>query len=354
MTDKIILSKQFEELLKDTMRLVQLTHKTYGRRVAAVEEPRLRLLAAQRSVYALALEALHRKTSLAEAAAADFTHETLDYDPIYSGRSEWVLLPPLDHPEEPGRCLVSGTGLTHLASARNRQAMHAKTAAPGQATVTDSMRMFDWGVEGGKPRPGEIGVQPEWFYKGCGTVLRGHNEPLDVPVYAGDGGEEPEVVGLYAIGPDGSPWRLGLTPGNEFSDHVMERKNYLYLAPSKLRSASIGPELAIGSGFGDVRGRVSVERGGKMIWSASIASGEENMSHSLANLEHHHFKYEAHRRPGDIHVHYFGADAFSFGAGVALQDGDWMAVEWQGLGRALRNPMRLAPRGDTLVRVENL
>ena len=62
------------------------------------------------------------------------------------------------------------------------------------------------------------------------------------------------------------------------------------------------------------------------------------MCHSLANMEHHHFKFEAHRRPGDIHVHFFGADAFSFGEGVQLADGDWMQVRFDGFGKPLRNP----------------
>ena len=76
------------------------------------------------------------------------------------------------------------------------------------------------------------------------------------------------------------------------------------------------------------------------------------MSHTLANLEHHHFKYEAHRRPGDAHVHFFGADAFSFGEGVTLQDGDEMIIEFAGFGRALRNPVRIEPRGETLIAVK--
>ena len=50
-------------------------------------------------------------------------------------------LPAIDHPDEPARCLVSGTGLTHLGSARNRQSMHAST----DADLTDSMKMFRWG-----------------------------------------------------------------------------------------------------------------------------------------------------------------------------------------------------------------
>ena len=38
--------------------------------------------------------------------------------------------------------------------------------------MTDSMRMFQWGVEGGRPAEGEIGIAPEWFYKGNGSMLR--------------------------------------------------------------------------------------------------------------------------------------------------------------------------------------
>jgi hypothetical protein len=68
------------------------------------------------------------------------------------------------------------------------------------------------------------------------------------------------------------------------------------------------------------------------------------MCHTLANLEHHHFKHDCHRRPGDVHVHFFGADALSFGDGVTLRDGDVMVVQFDGFGRALRNPLRVAPQ----------
>ena len=76
------------------------------------------------------------------------------------------------------------------------------------------------------------------------------------------------------------------------------------------------------------------------------------MCHSLANLEHHHFKFEAHRRPGDVHVHYFGAGALSFGAGVQLADGDVMEIHFEGFGRALRNPVRIAARSQKVVEVK--
>jgi len=334
------------------LNLVQLRHKKQGRRIALVSDPKLRLLESYASIYALAWAAIGSKIELSVLANRDLSGEELDYDSAYAGDSDWQILPAFDHPEEPARCLVSGTGLTHKASAARRAAMHEKEGGP--KVITDSMRMFQWGLEGGHPAYGTIGVQPEWFYKGSGTILRGHGKPLGVPPYANDGGEEPEVAGAYLIDPSGNPWRVGLTIGNEFSDHKMEAKNYLYLAPAKLRTCSIGPELVVGAPFDNVPGAVCIERVGRVIWTAEIATGEANMSHSLANLEYHHFKYAAHRRPGDAHIHFFGADAFSFGDKVELRDGDMMVVEWQGFGRALRNPIRVDQSSEPYVCVQEM
>jgi hypothetical protein len=226
--------------------------------------------------------------------------------------------------------------------------MHTEAQAK---PITDSMRMYEWGVEGGRPAEGQIGVPPEWFYKGTGAILRGHGEPLNVPWFADDGGEEPEIAGAYVIDWSGQPRRVGFSIANEFSDHVMERKNYLYLAPSKLRNCSIGPELVLDAGFTDVRGQVRVLRGSDTVWSKDLASGESNMCHSLANMEHHHFKYLAHRQPGDVHIHFFGAGAFSFGAGIKLQEGDVMEVAFDGFGRPLRNPLSIEKCEPALVKV---
>ncbi len=327
------------------MRLVQLHHPVDGRRVALVDEPTLRLLSYE-SVYALATEALSAGRRLTEEAERSVTPDSLDYDEVYDGHAEWRLLPAFDHPGEPARCLITGTGLTHLASAANRQAMHAAGAAP-----TDSMRMYQWGLEGGRPDPGEIGVAPEWFYKGHGPILRAHGEPLTVTVFSGDGGDEGEVAGLYLIDGTGAPRRVGMAQGNEFSDHVTEKKNYLYLAPSKLRCCSLGPELVVDPDFGSVPGVVKIWRGQSMVWSKEIATGDKRMSHTLGNLEHHHFKFPEHRRPGDVHVHFFGADAFSFGEQIHLEAGDVMEVAFQGFGRALRNPLAMETGENTLVTV---
>jgi hypothetical protein len=74
------------------------------------------------------------------------------------------------------------------------------------------------------------------------------------------------------------------------------------------------------------------------------------MCHTLANLEHHHFKYPAHRRPGDAHVYFFGADAFSFGDNVKVKKGDVMEIELEGFGRALRNPVMVLRKNPDMSR----
>lgn len=299
-----------------------------------VDEGRLRLLGGCDSVYALAQAALASDVRLADAVRECVSADEIDYDPVYRSESpEWRLLPPFTHPE-PARLMVSGTGLTHKASAKTRQAMHAKPEE-----LSDSIRMYLDGLKGGRPEAGQVGVAPEWFYKGCGRTLRAHGEPLEIPGFACDGGEEAEIAGVYLIDAVGAPRRVGMVAGNEFSDHALEKQNYLYLAHSKLRTCAIGPELVVEPRFEDVRGTVSIERAGAVVWCQQVASGEANMSHSLANLEHYHFQYDAHRRPGDGHVHFFGADALSFGAGIRLEDGDVMVVAFEEFGRPLRNPV---------------
>ena len=319
-------------------RIVQLTDGP-RRRVALVDEPHLRLLEDTVSTHALASTAMDMGRALSELVAHRATGEVIDYDEVYEGRSAWKLLPPIDHPVEPARCLVSGTGLTHLGSAKDRDAMH--DAQQSEKAPTDSIRMFRDGLAGGKPPAGVVGVPPEWFYKGGGTMLRGHGEALVVPGFAEDGGEEAEIAGCYIVDREGTPRRVGFTTGNEFSDHVFERRNYLNLAGSKLRTAAIGPELRLTPEFESIQGEVRIERDGESIWSRAIASGEAEMSHSLRNIEHHHFKFSAHRRPGDVHVHFFGAHSLSFGAGIALVDGDVMWIRFEGFGRALRNVVRV-------------
>lgn len=335
------------------MRLIQLHHPVKGRRIAKVDEPQLTLISDHyESCYSLFKEIIENDRSATKFIGSQLTEHRLEYDPIYKGATEWIILPAFDHPDNPLACMLSGTGLTHKASAENRQKMHEKLAS--EENVTDSMEMYLWGEEGGKPEDGEIGMQPEWFYKGNGYALKGYREPLEVPPYADDGGEEPEIAGIYYIAKNGRPFRIGFAVANEFSDHVMEKKNYLYLAPSKLRTPAIGPELILDSDFQNIPGNVSVERNGRKIWSKEIKSGEQNMAHSLANLEYHHFKYKQHRIPGTVHIHFFGADAFSFGEGIQLQDGDLMKVAFKGFGRPLFNPVQFVTEQEKFMAVNTL
>jgi len=257
------------------------------------------------------------------------------------------ILAPIDH-EDPAHLMMSGTGLTHLGSAESRDKMHQTQAA---AALTDSMRIFQEGLTGGKPSAGQTGVQPEWFYKGDGSSLVHPEQALILPSYAQDGGEEPELAGIYLIGPDGTPFRLGICLANEFSDHVTERHNYLWLAHSKLRQAALGPELLVGTPPAHVAGVSRIHRGNAVLWEKPFVSGERNMSHSLANLEFHHFKYRQFRRPGDIHVHFFGTATLSYRDGVQTRQGDLFEIEASPFTLPLRNRLEAGPPASISVRV---
>ncbi len=289
------------------------------------------------SSYALAMEAAAAKRPVAALVAERGLGEAVDLPSLLAaGR---VVLP-ISHPD-PVHMHLTGTGLTHLGSASARDAMHAKLE--GAEVLTDSMKMFRMGLEGGRPAQGTVGAQPEWFYKGNGTTAVAPGKPLTMPGFAEDGGEEPEIAGIYVIAPDGTPCRLGWALANEFSDHVTERVNYLWLAHSKLRQASFGPEILIGDLPADVQGSSRIRRGGAIVWEKPFVSGEANMSHSFANLEHHHFKYDIFRHPGDVHVHMFGTATLSFADGFATQAGDEFEIEAAPFGLPLTNPLAKAP-----------
>lgn len=333
------------------MNLVQLVNGDL-RAVALVDEPHLILLTEVTSVYQLAQRALTQKTVLTKLATSLATGGRILYEDVYQQNSPWKLLAPIDVPGAPQLMLVSGTGLTHLGSARERQAMHLETSQKKEIEMTDSMRMFELGREKGRPAAGEIGIAPEWFYKGDGSVVRAPFASLTIPGHAEDGGEEGEVAAIYVIGKDGTPHRIGLCTGNEFSDHVFERRNYLNLAGSKLRVCSLGPEIVIGSDFADVAGWVRIHRNDLTIWEKNIRTGEDNMAHSLANLEHHHFKFSGHRQPGMLHVHFLGADALSFGDNIHLTEGDITEISFAGFGRPLINTIAVDETMSSAVRVK--
>lgn len=321
------------------LRLLQHRAPDGTRSVILAEGDTAHFLKGVATVRELALRAIAAGETLAEAANACGAGETVDIAAEFAaGR----LVAPIDH-DDPAHLLMTGTGLTHLGSAEGRDKMH-KAAASGE-NLTDSMRIFLEGLEGGKPAPGEVGQQPEWFYKGDGSQLVGPGDTLAMPSFAKDGGEEPELAGIYIIAEDGTPYRLGLALANEFSDHVTERHNYLWLAHSKLRQAALGPELLLGTPPEHIEGTSRILRGGTTIWEKPFLSGEGNMSHTIGNLEQHHFKYDLFRRPGDVHVHFFGTATLSFSDGIETREGDVFEISAAPFTLPVSNPLgRAAPR----------
>ncbi|KQM13384.1 AraD1 family protein [Novosphingobium sp. Leaf2] len=329
------------------LRLLQHRSADGVRSVILAEGDAAHILPGVTSTRELALRAIAEGVTLADAAKACGQGDAIDIAAAFAAGN---LLAPIDH-DDSAHLLMTGTGLTHLGSAEGRDKMHQ--AASSGSNLTDSMRMFLEGLEGGKPAAGTEGQQPEWFYKGDGQLLVGPGEALVMPAFAKDGGEEPELAGIYLIGEDGTAYRLGLALANEFSDHVTERHNYLWLAHSKLRQAALGPELLLGTPPQKIEGTSKVVRGGETIWEKPFLSGEDNMSHTFANLEHHHFKYDLFRRPGDVHVHFFGTATLSFSDGVTAEEGDVFEIAAAPFTLPVSNPLARAaasPEATTTVK----
>ena len=318
------------------MNLIQFLDDNGQRAVAAIEGGTASRVSGAGTVYDLAIQAMERGVSLTALVIEMGLGRQVD--PV-ALEAEGRLLSPIEHPD-PTHLYVTGTGLTHLGSAATRDSMH-KTAAQDEATLTDSMKMFRMGLEGGKPAEGEVGVQPEWFYKGNGFTVVPPGRPIPSPAFARDAGEEPEIAGIYVIDGEGQPRRLGFALGNEFSDHVTERVNYLFLAHSKLRSCSFGPELRVGNLPRHIEGMSRIRRNGEVLWEKPFLSGEDNMSHTIANLEHHHFKYDLFRNPGDVHIHMFGTATLSFADGISTQAGDVFEISEPQFGLPLRNAVAI-------------
>ena len=330
------------------MRIVQFEIPNEGRRVGVVDGDNVRDVTSVRPELIRVYDVFHaaQTTSrsfdefLAEiAGSADIA--TIPYESLCEsspGRDRPFLHPPLDH-ADPHVVLITGTGLTHTGSMQSRDEMHKPEDAEAAKPKTDSAKMFEMGLEGGKPLAGTRGAAPEWFYKGNGTNLRGHRWPLERPVFALDGGEEPELVGCYIIDEAGTPRRLGFALGNEWSDHATENINYLYLAPSKLRTCAVGPELISDFDFSRLSLNCTVRRNAETIYeSGELFSGEEFMCHSLANCEDHHFKYPQHRQPGDVHLHYFGTSKLSHTSrDWKYQTGDEITISAEEFGAPLVN-----------------
>ena len=104
----------------------------------------------------------------------------------------------------------------------------------------------------------------------------------------------------------------------------------------------------------DVSGKVIIKRNDEILWENNQKTGEKNMCHSLKNLEYHHFKYENHRIAGDLYIHFLGTSGFSFGAGIQLETDDEMIVEWENMGRAFKNKLKIDDSKEEIIEISSL
>ena len=298
------------------MYLIQFKDLDGQLKIGVTEAGLVHPLKTSQDLYGLSLMAIAHKSSLVDILSSLDRQVPIDYLALLSsGR----ILPPIPH-IDPLHILISGTGLTHTNSVLMRKDMH-------QTRLTEAQNIFHNGLSDGKPDVGQLGAMPEWFFKGFGCQIKTSNQQLIIPQYVLEGGEEAELVVIYIIGYDGSPYRLGFTLGNEFSDHKLEKKNHYYLARSKLCECSIGTDLFLGDMPDRTLGTIRIQRNGMDIWNKRYETGSEKIIYSLENIEKHFFKYDMFCVPGQVHVFFLGADTISFKDDVQLKNGDKIIID---------------------------
>jgi len=148
-------------------------------------------------------------------------------------------------------------------------------------------------------------------------------------------------TGLTHLGSAATRDAMHKASGDKPTGELTERINYLFLAHSKLRACSFGPELRVGDLPSHIEGVSRILRDGQVLWEKPFLSGEDNMSHTIANLEYHHFKYGLFCQPGDVHVHCFGTATLSFADGISTKENDVFEIEESQFGLPLRNPVHV-------------
>ena len=315
------------------MRLLQFVRVDGRCGVGIVDGPFVLALSNVDNTYDLAWQAISGELRLTDLVAGLVSKECFSYDELVERRA---VLVPLNHPD-PGHMLISGTGLTHLGSDRTRDHLRRAVRGEQESSLSDTLQLFKWGLEGGKPAGEKPGIAPEWHYKGTGHSIVHPYRDFPIPTFSKDASEEPEIGGLYIIGPDRMPYRIGFALANELSDHVTERKNSGYVSHSKLIGSSFGPELLLDELPKHVIGMSCISRNGRKRWEKPFFTGEDNMSHSIDNIEFHHFKYNQFLVPGDVHVHYFGTSTLSFAEGIKVDAACRFEISAAPFGRPLVN-----------------
>jgi hypothetical protein len=318
------------------VRLLQFRRPGGVRAVGLVESAaRVRLLSGCVTTHELATRAVTQAVPVARLARELAGDECVDYQALVESRS---VLVPMDHPD-PAHLLVSASGLTHLGSERTREQLR-RALEDDEARLSDSLRLFKLGLDTGRAADGQPGAAPEWHFKGTGHSLVHPWQDFPVAGFAGDASEEPELAGVYLIGPDRMPHRIGFALANELSDHAMERRNSGWASRAKLFVSSFGPELLLGELPAHIEGLSRITRKGRRRWEKPFLTGERNMAHSIPNIEYHHFKHDPFLVPGDVHVHYFGTATVSFAEGIKVDAACTFEISAPPFGRPLVNGLR--------------
>ena len=288
------------------MHLSQITDADGARRVVFRDDTTARVVTGATTTYDLAREAIAARTTLADAVRSRGLGAEVD---LAAALAEGRVHAPINHPD-PAHLHLTGTGLTHLGSAATRDAMHAGHRA-GKAD------RFDEDVPHG-PRGRQAGARARSACSRNGSTRATARSPW-----------RPARRSLAGL-------RQGRRRGAGDRRHLRDRRrrhavprsasrsptsspttspsgvNYLFLAHSKLRERVV---RAGDPGSAPLPDDVAAPRAScataRLLWEKPFLSGEANMSHTIANLEHHHFKYGLFRQPGDVHVHMFGTATLS-------------------------------------------
>ncbi len=181
---------------------------------------------------------------------------------------------------------------------------------------------------------------PERFYKGDGSTLFAHNTRITMPKNAHSVGEEAELVAFYFIGAEGYPYLIGYALGNDLSDPLMRRQNTNQFSASKLRPSSIGPELCLGALPSVVKGRVSINRNGKSVWSALYNTGTSQFLYSMEAITQF-FVEIANPIPGNLYYVFLGADKNSFADNFTIKSEDTVCITAETFSFPLSNQVIL-------------
>ena len=217
---------------------------------------------------------------------------------------------------------------------RERTAGHARSGRSRrrQKPVTDSMRMFRVGPCGGRPdrrrnrhcagmvlqgrrrRAAALPLRRSLFPRTQKTAAKKRRSPA---IYLIDSQTARRTASACA--------RAMSSPTTNSSGATISILQAQSFALQHRARTGRWPRLSAPS-----TGEVSIERDGSRSGEERSRPAKKTCAHSLANLEHHHFKFAGHRQPGNVHVHFFGAHSLSFGEGIELKDGDWMQVRFEG------------------------